>query len=69
VTDTLKIMPVDLCGAIGKCMSHPSSYASSMIYGAKSPTAIANKALQELTAARAKDVAADCQKAMQHAED
>jgi hypothetical protein len=58
VTDTPKIMPVDLCGAIGKCMAHPSSYASSMTYGAKSPTAVANKALQELAAARAKDVAA-----------
>ena len=38
-------------------MSSPSSYASSMTYGAKSPTAVANRATQELEAARAKDVA------------
>lgn len=58
MSDTLKIMPVEPCGAIGKCMSHPSSYASSMTYGAKSPTAVANRAMQELEAARAKDIAA-----------
>lgn len=57
MSDTIKIMPVEPCGAIGKCMSSPSSYASSMTYGAKSPTAVANRATQELEAARAKDVA------------
>lgn len=57
MSDTIKIMPVEPCGAIGKCMSSPSSYASSMPYGAKSPTAVANRATQELEAARAKDVA------------
>lgn len=58
MSSAVKIMPVEMCGAIGKCMAHPSSYASSMSYGGKSPTAVANKALQELTAARAKDVVA-----------
>ncbi|MFZ2306790.1 MAG: hypothetical protein WAW73_20140 [Rhodoferax sp.] len=57
MNSAVKIMPVEMCGAIGKCMAHPSSYASSMSYGSKSPTAVANRALQELAAARAKDVA------------
>lgn len=57
MTEVLKIMPVELCGAIGKCMSHPSSYASSMSYGGDKPLAVANKAMQALEAARAKDVA------------
>lgn len=51
-------MPVDPCGAIGKCMASPSSYASSMSsYGGKNPKAVAARALQELEAARARDIA------------
>jgi hypothetical protein len=59
MTDANKIMPVEPCGLVNKCMASPSSYASSMgSYGAKSPTLVADKALRELEAARAKDVAA-----------
>ena len=59
MSDTNKIMPVEACGLVNKCMASPSSYASSMgSYGAKSPTLVADKALRELEAARAKDVAA-----------
>lgn len=57
MAQVLKIMPVELCSAIGKCMSHPSSYASSMSYGGDKPLAVANKAMQALEVARAKDVA------------
>lgn len=57
MSDTPKIMPVEPCGFVGKCMSHPSSYTNSMTYGSNSPTAVANRATQELGAARAKDLA------------
>lgn len=59
MSNTNKIMPIELCGLVNKCMAHPSSYASSMgTYGAKSPTMVADKAMRELEAARAKDIAA-----------
>lgn len=52
------IQAVEQCGAIGKCMSSPSSYASVMgSYGSKSPKAVAARALQELESARARDIA------------
>lgn len=57
MSEPTKIMPVELCGLVNKCMSSPSSYASYMTYGSKSPTAVAAHALRELEAARAKDVA------------
>ncbi len=58
-----KIMPVELCNNIGKCMGHPSSYASRVKAGMfyqREPTKdrIAQHALQQLEAARAKDVEA-----------
>ena len=60
----LKIHPVELCNAIGKCMASPQSYASSMPsfgYGhasSKDPARVAAYALQQLEAARQKDVEA-----------
>jgi len=52
------IQPVELCNAVGKCMSSPSSYASSMgPYSLGNPRAVATKALSELGAARARDIA------------
>jgi hypothetical protein len=57
----LKIMPVEQCGAVGKCMSSPSSYESAVTssYSYTKPTMkrIAAVALERLAAARAKDVA------------
>lgn len=57
MTDQLKIMPVEPCGAIGKCMASPSSYRDRLQYGAKTIAAAATLALRELEAARAKDIA------------
>lgn len=52
------IQAVEQCGSIGKCMGSPSSYASVMgSYGSKNPKAVAAHALQELEAARARDIA------------
>lgn len=52
------IQPVEICNAIGKCMSSPSSYASGMgPYSSGNPRAVATKALSELGAARARDIA------------
>lgn len=57
----LKIMPVTPCGFVGKCQSHPSGYesacTSSYTYVKPSQERIATHALQQLEAARAKDVA------------
>lgn len=53
----LKIMPVEECGAIGKCMAHPSSYLSRIQYGEKTTARAAALALQDLEAARARDIA------------
>jgi hypothetical protein len=59
---SLKIMPVERCGAIGKCMSSPSSYRdqakSRYTYTEPTTAAIAAYALRALEEARAKDVAA-----------
>ena len=56
--EQLKIMPVEQCGQVGKCMASPSSYGSSMpSYGLKTTDRIAARALIELNAARARDVA------------
>lgn len=58
MTEQLKIMPVEQCGQVGKCMASPSSYGSSMpSYGLKTTARIAARALNELNAARARDVA------------
>lgn len=61
MTDTTKIMPVEQCGAVNKCQSHPSGYKSSLQSGWRlsEPTKerVATYALQQLEAARAKDVA------------
>lgn len=58
----LKIMPVEQCGAVGKCMSSPSSYReqakSRYTYTEPTTTRVAEYAMQQLEAARAKDVAA-----------
>lgn len=62
MADTPKIMPVEQCGAVGKCMGHPSSYReqakSRYTYTEPTTARIAEYALRELEAARAKDVAA-----------
>ncbi|GMG89627.1 hypothetical protein Cmtc_08470 [Cupriavidus sp. TKC] len=53
-----KAMPVEKCGFVGKCQSHPSGYASYMSSSYSKPTTarIAAHAMQQLEAARAKDV-------------
>lgn len=54
----LKIMPLEQCGAVGKCMSSPQSYASDMSrWSTPSIDQVAAKAMRELEAARAVDVA------------
>ena len=59
MSDTNKIMPVELCGQIGKCMASPSGYASRLsTYSTPTAARVATHAMQELEAARAKDVAA-----------
>jgi hypothetical protein len=62
MTEPLKIMPVEQCGAVGKCMSSPSSYREhakgSYSYTEPTIARIAAYALQQLEAARARDVAA-----------
>lgn len=62
MAETTKIMPVEQCGAVGRCMSHPSSYReqakSRYTYAEPTTARIAEYALRELESARAKDVAA-----------
>lgn len=56
----LKIMPIEQCGAVGKCMASPQSYEShisSYSYQKPSIDRIAAKAMAELEKARATDVA------------
>lgn len=54
----ITIQPVEPCGAVGRCMSSPSSYASSMSsYQSGKPRAVAAHALRMLEEARARDVA------------
>lgn len=57
MTDQLKIMPVEPCGAIGKCMGHPSSYRDQIQYGAKTTERAAAIALAALASARDRDIA------------
>lgn len=58
----LKIMPVEQTGAVGKCQSHPSGYehacTSQYTYTKPTKQRVAQYALQQLEAARAKDVSA-----------
>lgn len=55
----LKIMPVEQCGAVGKCQSSPSGYTSylkaSYRYSEPSEVRVAEYALQQLADARQKD--------------
>lgn len=54
----LKIMPLEQCGAVGKCMASPQSYASGMnTYRTPTIDQVAAKAMRELEAARAIDIA------------
>lgn len=54
----LTIQTVEPCGAVCKCMSSPSSYASSLSsYQSDKPRAVAAHALRQLEEARARDVA------------
>jgi hypothetical protein len=54
----LKIMPVEPCTAVRRCMASPQSYASSMsTYSTPTDLQVANRALLELQAAHDKDVA------------
>ncbi len=58
MSDDRKIMPVEQCGFVNKCMASPQSYASSLSsYRTPTSKAIADYALAQLEAARAKDVA------------
>lgn len=53
----ITIQPVTPCGAVGKCMASPSSYASRLSsYRTPSAKQIAQFALQELEKARAADI-------------
>jgi hypothetical protein len=53
-----KIQKIEPCGAVGKCMSSPASYANGMSsYRTPSPDAVAKRALSELAAARERDIA------------
>lgn len=59
MSENSKIMPVEQCGAVSKCQSSPSGYASylsSSSYYTPSPERVAQHALQQLEQARAKDV-------------
>lgn len=54
----LKIMPLEQCGAVGKCMASPQSYASYIsAYRTPSIEQIAAYAMRALETARATDVA------------
>ena len=54
---TETIQPIKLCGAIGKCMSSPQSYASHVpSFQQGNPRAVAAYALRQLEAARATDI-------------
>ncbi|CAJ3455049.1 Uncharacterised protein [Burkholderia pseudomallei] len=53
-----KILPIEQCGFVNKCMASPQSYASSLsTYRTPSAKTVADHALAQLEAARAKDVA------------
>lgn len=54
----LKIMPIEQCGAVGKCMASPQSYESRLsTYRKPSIDQIAVMAMRELETARAADLA------------
>lgn len=54
----LKIMPLEQCGAVGKCMASPQSYASYIsAHSTPSIERVAAYAIQALEAARVADVA------------
>lgn len=59
MSENTKIMPVQECKAVsGGCMSHPSSYASSLsTYSTPTAARVASYAMTQLETARAKDVA------------
>lgn len=58
MTDGSTIMPVEQCGAVGKCQSNPAGYASYMGSHYRTPSAesVASYAMQQLEEARRKDV-------------
>lgn len=57
-TEPTKIHTVEMCGAIGKCMASPQSYASNLSsYQQGNPRQVAAHALRKLEEARALDVA------------
>jgi len=58
MTHISKIMPVEPCGHVRKCMASPQSYMDRLpSYGSKTIARAAALALSELEAARAKDIA------------
>jgi hypothetical protein len=58
MNDIQKIMPVETCGHVRKCMASPQSYMDRLpSYGSKTIARAATLALSELEAARAKDIA------------
>lgn len=58
MNDDRKIRTVEQCGFVNKCMASPQSYASSLSsYRTPSAKTVADHALAQLEAARAKDVA------------
>lgn len=58
MTTISKIMPVEQCGQVNKCMASPQSYMDRLpTYGTKSIARAAALALSELEAARARDIA------------
>jgi hypothetical protein len=59
MSENTKILPIEPCGYVGKCMSSPSSYASGLSAHHLTPSTkrVADHALQQLDAARAKDIA------------
>lgn len=53
----LKIAAIEPCGFVNKCMASPQSYASQISnYSTPSPDRVADYALQQLAAARQKDI-------------
>ncbi|WP_109477654.1 hypothetical protein [Paraburkholderia sp. C35] len=58
--EATKIMPVEQCGAVGKCQSSPAGYShmlqSRYSYSEPSPNVVAKYAMQQLEQARQKDV-------------
>ncbi|CAJ3096786.1 Uncharacterised protein [Burkholderia pseudomallei] len=58
MSDDRKIRTVEQCGFVNKCMASPQSYASSLSsYRTPSAKTVADHALAQLEAARAKDIA------------